>query len=521
MQKNSKKIEKLINDLLKLIGENPNREGLLHTSKRVAKSYETLFSGYNKTPKSLLTVFDDENYDEMIVVKDIEFYSMCLPGYQFVNCFQGAKRARELKVGDKLWTLNKSIPVLTKINKISAYKAECLAKITLKNGRSVTLTTDHPVKMQYGWIEAGKLKKYDLVEFINPKTLCKKQYSFNLNYDLGYVLGAIASEASLQDNRRVCFEVNDLNFAEKYRKALEGAFGLKTKIETIKKPSGFLKKEIKQYRVRFVSSQITKRLIKLFDLPENLGSCSKTKKFKFPKIVLISQEIMQGFLDGYIDGDGTKCGKSGGHSIISSNIKFLRELAKILDTVIMKSKNFSTNSVYISKKWYQPGWYKKHGFHQCEISLDLGESFFIEVKNVEIINKPTKVYSFKCSPYPTFLISGILTHNCEHHMLPFFGKIHIGYIPNGKIIGLSKLPRLVELFSRRLQNQERLTSQIANTLQELLNPRGVGVVCEAQHFCMMARGIEKQNSKVSTSALTGFFKKNMNTRNEFLKLIGL
>lgn len=186
MQKNSKKIEKLINDLLKLIGENPNREGLLHTSKRVAKSYETLFSGYNKTPKSLLTVFDDENYDEMIVVKDIEFYSIC-----------------------------------------------------------------------------------------------------------------------------------------------------------------------------------------------------------------------------------------------------------------------------------------------------------------------------------------------EHHMLPFFGKIHIGYIPNGKIIGLSKLPRLVELFSRRLQNQERLTSQIANTLQKLLNPRGVGVVCEAQHFCMMARGIEKQNSKVSTSALTGPFKKNMNTRNEFLKLIGL
>lgn len=110
---------------------------------------------------------------------------------------------------------------------------------------------------------------------------------------------------------------------------------------------------------------------------------------------------------------------------------------------------------------------------------------------------------------------------CEHHMLPFFGKIHIGYIPNGKIIGLSKLPRLVELFSRRLQNQERLTSQVANTLQELLNPRGVGVVCEAQHFCMMARGIEKQNSKVSTSTLTGPFKKNMNTRNEFLKLIGL
>ena len=110
---------------------------------------------------------------------------------------------------------------------------------------------------------------------------------------------------------------------------------------------------------------------------------------------------------------------------------------------------------------------------------------------------------------------------CEHHMLPFIGKAHVGYIPDGKIIGLSKLPRLVEIFARRLQNQERLTQQIAHTLQDLLKPRGVGVVIEAKHLCMMARGVEKQGSTVSTSSLTGLFKKNLNTRNEFLKLIGL
>lgn len=110
---------------------------------------------------------------------------------------------------------------------------------------------------------------------------------------------------------------------------------------------------------------------------------------------------------------------------------------------------------------------------------------------------------------------------CEHHMLPFIGKAHVGYIPNGKIIGLSKLPRLVEIFARRLQNQERLTQQIAHTLQDLLRPRGVGVIIEARHLCMMARGVEKQGSKVSTSSLTGLFKNNLNTRNEFLKLIGL
>lgn len=108
---------------------------------------------------------------------------------------------------------------------------------------------------------------------------------------------------------------------------------------------------------------------------------------------------------------------------------------------------------------------------------------------------------------------------CEHHMLPFFGRVHIGYIPKGKIIGLSKMPRLVEIFARRLQNQERLTTQIAETLMEILEPKGVGVVVEAKHFCMMARGVEKQMSEVSTSALKGLFKKDQSTRAEFMRLI--
>lgn len=108
---------------------------------------------------------------------------------------------------------------------------------------------------------------------------------------------------------------------------------------------------------------------------------------------------------------------------------------------------------------------------------------------------------------------------CEHHMQPFFGKISIGYIPNKKIIGLSKLPRIVEIFSRRMQNQERLTMQIANALNDLLKPKGVGVVLEAKHLCMMARGVEKQNSAMITSSCTGLFKNNAKTRSEFLKLI--
>jgi GTP cyclohydrolase I len=107
---------------------------------------------------------------------------------------------------------------------------------------------------------------------------------------------------------------------------------------------------------------------------------------------------------------------------------------------------------------------------------------------------------------------------CEHHMLPFFGKAHIAYIPNGKIVGLSKIPRIVDVYARRLQVQERLTEQIAEGLCSVLNPSGVGVVIEAYHLCMMMRGVQKQNSKTITSALRGAFREDPKTRDEFLRL---
>lgn len=108
---------------------------------------------------------------------------------------------------------------------------------------------------------------------------------------------------------------------------------------------------------------------------------------------------------------------------------------------------------------------------------------------------------------------------CEHHLIPFFGKAHVGYIPNGKVIGLSKIPRIIDMFSRRLQVQERLTHQVADALKNVLNPKGVAVVMEGRHMCMQMRGVEKQNSFTSTSAMSGQFKKSSETRSEFLAII--
>jgi GTP cyclohydrolase I len=140
------------------------------------------------------------------------------------------------------------------------------------------------------------------------------------------------------------------------------------------------------------------------------------------------------------------------------------------------------------------------GYHQDPHDV-VGEGVFTEAHDHMVMVRDIELYSL-----------------CEHHLLPFFGKAHIAYIPNGRILGLSKLPRLVDMFARRLQLQERLTGQIAQAVHDVLKPRGVGVVIEAVHLCMMMRGVEKQNSKTITSALTGQFLECPMTRDEFLRL---
>ena len=141
-----------------------------------------------------------------------------------------------------------------------------------------------------------------------------------------------------------------------------------------------------------------------------------------------------------------------------------------------------------------------HGY-ELEPADVIGDAIFAEDHQNMVLVRDIEMYSL-----------------CEHHMLPFFGKVHIAYIPSGRIVGLSKLPRLVEVFARRLQVQERLTEQLADAIDDVLQPRGVGVVVEAVHLCMMMRGVEKQNSKTITSALRGEFRTCPMTRAEFLRL---
>jgi GTP cyclohydrolase I len=139
--------------------------------------------------------------------------------------------------------------------------------------------------------------------------------------------------------------------------------------------------------------------------------------------------------------------------------------------------------------------------YELSVEEAVGDAIFEEKHESMVLVKDIEMYSL-----------------CEHHMLPFFGKVHVAYIPNNRIVGLSKLPRIVDIFARRLQVQERMTEQIAEALSLVLQPQGVGVIVEAYHLCMMMRGVEKQNSKTITSAMRGVFLEDMRTRDEFLRL---
>ena len=150
--------------------------------------------------------------------------------------------------------------------------------------------------------------------------------------------------------------------------------------------------------------------------------------------------------------------------------------------------------VALSLSWLTRG-------YEQDVRKVIGDALFDEAHENMVMVRDIELYSL-----------------CEHHMLPFYGKAHIAYIPNGRIVGLSKIPRIVDVFAQRLQVQERLTDLIAEAICEILNPRGCGVVIEAYHLCMMMRGVQKQNSKTITSALRGVFRDDPKTRDEFLRL---
>lgn len=505
--------EDLVREMLVRLGEDPERPGLRNTPERVEKSLKWLTRGYRLGVKEVIGrgIFDEDHHN-MVLVKDIEMYSLCIPSNQFVNVVGGAKRASDVRIGDRLWTLHNGKVEKTTVSDIRCRHARELVEVTTTEG-TFRVTPDHPFATSRGWVEAADLEGCE-IEWTPPKVLCRSSITPRMGYSLGYVIGAVCSDGTV-GKRSISLVVNEHGFADKFANALEQAFGLQPRVEAVSRPSDYTGEPTPGFRVRVVSSYLA-------DLFRSwLGGDAHHMRQHFPRVVLGSEECMQGFIDGYVDGDGFRVRQDTGSIVVGSNTPFLQAFADAVDARFSPAMAGSSQ-LYISDRWNKPGWYGKHGFRQEDHDTTLLESRFVRVLSVRAVRagwrKPFSVYSFTCSPYPTFLVGGHLSHNCEHHMLPFFGKVHVAYIPDGKILGLSKVARLVEVFARRLQVQERMTEQIAQALWSTLKPQGVGVVIEAYHLCMMMRGVEKQNSKTITSAMRGSFLEDLRTREEFLRL---
>lgn len=501
----SQDLQHSIRNVIDHFDPEPSREGLAETPQRYIKFLEEFL---NPAPFRF-TTFDAEGYDEMIVQTNIPFYSLCIPSRQEINAVKGRTRAAQLRSGDQLWTLVNGKVERTTIVDIESRDTRELVEVDTSAGR-FQCTPDHPWATPDGWFEAKDLQGKS-IEWTFPKSLHRNRYEPMPTYDFGYVIGAIFSDGTV-GKRYLSLVVNERWFAEKFAKALEGAFGILPNIEPCERPSGYTKRMTPGWRVRVVSSYLAD-LFRMY-----AGGDAHHMRQQFPRVVLNSLEVFQGFLDGYIDGDGFRLKKSDGSTIVSGNIPFLESLSKVIGARFTPRPDAPSSKLYVADSWL-----RKHGFPQEDHRTSLIESSFVEVLSVKPVaadgKKPFKVYSFKCEPYPTFLVHGHLSHNCEHHIAPFFGTGYIAYIPDGKIVGLSKLARVLDKFARRFQNQERITKQVAEFLTESLQPKGVGVVLRAQHLCMAMRGVQKHDTWTTTSQLTGLFLEKQSCRAEFLSLI--
>jgi GTP cyclohydrolase I len=506
------KIEAGVRLILEGIGEDLDRPGLRETPERVARMYEEITSGLREDPARALDAVFDEGHDEMVMVRDIPMYSLCVPSMQMVNAVGGQKAARDVRAGDELWTLVNGRVRPTRVARVEARKTRELVEVRTEEA-TFRVTPDHPFATPQGWTEAKDLEG-TFVEWTAPRSLCRPRYAPTVGYDFGYAIGAICADGTVS-KRYVSLVVNDQEYAKRFAVSMERAFNVRAELEAVERPSGYLARPVAGWRVRIVSSYLVE-LIRQY-----LGGDAHHLRQRFPRVVLSDESTFSGFLDGYVDGDGCRVAMRRQRVVTSGNAPFLTELAEIIGA------RFTPRTDIVSKLYIADSWMRRHGFRQESHRTSLIESCWVRVEEVRPVRadgcKPFTVYSFTCEPHPTFLISGHLAHNCEHHLTVFHGKAHVAYVPNeqGRITGLSKLARLVDGLARRPQIQERLTAEIADAMVERLEPRGALVVIEAEHLCMSMRGVRKPGAVTVTSAVRGSFRDSMSTRLEAMNLLGV
>lgn len=499
-------IERIGRDLLLALGEDPDRAGLIDTPRRFAGAWLELMQ---YEPGNMDTTFESVTSDQMVVVSGIRVWSVCLPSKQLVNTTRGVKRSSEILPGDGLYTLVDGRVEQTTVQSTVARNVTSLVKIVTEQG-SFSCTPDHPFATPDGWREAQDIKGMS-IEWTAPRSLCRRRWPVTKGYSFGYAVGVVTSDGTVGD-RLVSLVVNEFEFATRFAASLKHAFGIDSKVESVSRPSGYLGREVAGFRVRVVSSYLAD-LFRQF-----VGGDAHHMRQAFPSVVLSDERTMQGFIDGYVEGDGFRRKDRPASVVTGNNSLFLRQFADAVGSRF--TERAGENQVYIPDTW-EKRWIGKHGFSQ-DHRTSLRESSFIRVLDVipqdATGNKPFTVYSFQCEPYPTFLVGGHLSHNCEHHLLPFWCDYSIGYVPGKQVLGLSKFARIAHHHAHALQLQERLTQQIADTISQLAATQDVAVFGTGVHLCMVMRGI-KTPGRMSSSIMRGVFRYSEAARAEFFSLL--
>jgi len=452
---------------LKWIGENPDRGGLLETPKRVRDAWKFWTSGYAQNPAEILKVFDDgaEKYDELVFQGNIPCFSHCVVGSTFVETPRGRIPIQYLNDGDWVYTVNpESLElglVQCKNPRITRRNAQLVRVYT--DNDTVICTPDHKFLVyNKGWVEAQNLLSGDRLV-----SLYRSPFLNNRGDTYVSLLTRKYFRADKTHHMTILGETWPVS---------EHRFVCKTILHN--------ERALDQLFVVHHKNEVT-----WDNSPENLRPLSigehNTTHFRTLKLAS------------------------------SKNRK--EKAAKASGREDVRKKRSESVKAYWDEIKSNPDAYAKRK-EQTKVGIIAAKNHV--VFGVENLSQRDDVWCMDIPETNTFFANGMAVHNCEHHLAPFFGVCHIGYIPNGKIVGLSKLGRLVDMFARRLQVQERMTQQIAHALEEHLHPQAVGVVIRCRHLCMESRGLQKVGTITYTSALLGKFKTEPETRAEFLGFVG-
>lgn len=435
----------LVRGMIEYIGENPEREGLIETPERVVKSWKKLYGGYEQDPADVLKIFKDDSSDEMVILKDIEFYSTCVIGSTLIETPSGRIPIEHLKDGDWVYCFDENTEDFT-IQKCSnprlIKRNQKLVEVYCESD-TLFCTPEHKILTFKGWKRADDLQPGDRI--VSMKRGAIKQ-------------DGMRPYLSMSSRKRATPEA---------RFVYECLYGENSD------------------HIHHINRQVWN------NDPSNLKGLSSKEHMKFHATV---------------DGAGER----------------------------LKRSNWTKGQVLKYQKNRAKGFYKFHENKNSEEYKEMIRKRSESVKEswktrrlavnhkviaIKRVSWRSDVWCMDVEKYHNFVAQGMVIHNCEHHLLPFFGKAHIAYIPNGKVVGVSKLARILEIYSRRMQIQERICRQVTEALMKHLNPLGAACMLEAKHFCMTSRGVEKQNSVMVTSSLEGVFRDDPAVKSEFLSLI--